>query len=173
MKRTKRLSTLLLITGCITTGITHAQWLGPWGSENDLATAWGLEPSTLNDPDEGPGETIDYSNPEQPFGMNVQSGSQLNPKQTAPIRPARPVMPAPVAPAPAVRAPVARARPTPPPPPARPATPRAPRNYYQRPAPRNYGRYRQQARPMPYYAPRPLPPLRMPMPLSPYPYYRR
>ena len=166
MKRVSTLSSLLLIAGIGISGSATAQWFSPWGSENDLATAWGLEPSTLDDPNEGPGETIDYSSPEQPFGMNVQSGSQLK-------APTRYAPPAP-APRPAAPAPIAKSRPAPPPKPARPAAP-APRDYYQRRvplAPRNYG-YRQPVRPMPYYAPKPLPPLRMPVPLAPDPYYRR
>ncbi len=170
MKRVHHLPVFLLSAAFLTTGTATAQWFSPWGSENDLATAWGLEPNTLDDPNEGPGETIDYSSPEQPFGMNVQSGSQMKPLKAAPVPPTRPL---PAAPA----APIAKARPTAPPPvPARPARPAPPRQYYQRRAPaprRDYGRYRQPLPPMPYYAPKPLPPLRMPVPMSSYPYYRR
>jgi hypothetical protein len=166
MNRRHRLSALLLLAGFGISLSTSAQWFSPWGSENDLATAWGLEPSSLEDPDEGPGETIDYNSTEQPFGMNLQSGNELQPPRAAPRPPAvRPAAPP---------APLAKTKPTPPPQ-ARTAPPSAPRGYYQRtaPPPRSYG-YRQPPRPMPYYAPKPLPPIRMPAPMSPYPpYYRR
>lgn len=149
MKRSKYLSTLLLTAGIATTASVSAQWLGPWGSENDLAAAWGLEPSTLDDPDEGPGETIDYSGTEQPFRMSVESGNQTKPRATAPLRPAprmapapRPAAPAPIARAPIERRPLdrpgvdrpkSRTLPLPPPKPVAPA-PRARAPYYaQRP----------------------------------------
>lgn len=176
MKQTHYLPIFLLAAGFLSTSTASAQWFSPWSSENDLATAWGLEPSALEDPNEGPGETIDYSTPEQPFKMNVESGSHVKPFRTAPApvappRTTRPT-PAPAAPAPTIR----QARPTPPPVPARPARPSPPRQYYQRRAPaprRDYGRNRQPAPLTPYYAPRPLPPLRMPVPMDPFPYYRR
>lgn len=148
-------------------GVAQA-WFSPWGDENDLATAWGLEPNSINDPEEGPGETIDYNSSETPFSMNIQSGQQVKPR---PAAPQRPLPPRAIAKAP-------KARPAPAPLPAKPALPQpTPRSYYQ---PRRaqaaapYPRYRTAPRsPAPYYAPRPLPPIQMPMPLPPYPYYRR
>ncbi len=161
----KKLSTLLLVAGMISSPHATAQWFGPWGSENDLSSAWGLEPESSEDPEEGPGVTIDYNNAEQPFGMNVQSGGQDRGQRTYPMAPVRPAAPAPIA----------KARPAPPKP-VKPIAPipRSRQDYYQRraPQPQSYG-YRQPVRPMPYYAPRPLPPIRMPTPLPPYPYYRR
>ena len=194
MKRRTQLSTLLLISGIISAATASAQWLGPWGSEDDLAAAWGLEPNTLNDPDEGPGETIDYNTPEQPFRMNVQSGNPIKPRTAAPVRPAprpTPRIAAPAAPIRKAPAAITKARPAPPPLPARPA-PRARTPYYAQrrapapiqrrvptrvqrraPAPRSYNSYRQPMTPMPYFMPHPFQQMQMPAARAPYPYYRR
>lgn len=157
-----RISTVAFAAGVLFSGVATAQWLGPWGSGNDLATAWGLESDSTEDPDEGPGETIDYGVSEKAFGMSVQSGAETPP----------PV--------------VSERRAVAPPPPARVERPRirsgrATSNGYRRAIPpQRYRSYRQRppARPAPYYAPRRMaPPRRAPMrpirPLPPYPYYRR
>ncbi len=168
------LTSLLLLTGMAASTVVNAQWLGPWGNENDLAAAWGLEPQGVDDPDEGPGVTIDYNNPEQPFGMSVQSGSQTSkPLPPPPSMRMRPQAPAPVKPTPAPP-PLAKALPKPPEP-IKPI-PRTRQDYYSRMPPmmpRNFNSFQQPLRPRPYYAPRPLPPIRMPAPMPPYPYYRR
>lgn len=161
-----------LTAGLTFSSISAAQWFGPWGNENDLATAWGLEPLSTEDPDEGPGETIDYSNSEPYFNMQVGSGSAHQKLEAAPTN-AAPVRPAPP--------PVAAKKPLPRPPvstphpqwkdPYRRAVP--PRAYAPRPyPPRSYNIQRPRT-PMPYYAPRPMPRLAPPAPLPPFPYYRR
>ena len=175
MKRRTQLSTLLLISGIISAATASAQWLGPWGSEDDLAAAWGLEPNTLNDPDEGPGETIDYNTPEQPFRMNVQSGNPIKPRTAAPVRPApRPTPriaapPLPARPAPRARTPYYAQRRAP-----APIQRRVPTRVQRRaPAPRSYNSYRQPMTPMPYFMPQPFQQMQMPAARAPYPYYRR
>ncbi len=167
-----RISIITLVTGMACSSMASAQWFGPWGSENDLATAWGLEESSVDDPDEGPGETIDYGSPEQVFGMSVQSGSDNG------NRGAETTMP------PAVAAPPARAKRTPPPPARveRRVERRAERDlardrYRRMPPPRSYRGYPPPRRAMPYYPQRRAlpPPRRAPRlaPLPPYPRYRR
>ncbi|MBC8520297.1 MAG: hypothetical protein H8D24_07830 [Gammaproteobacteria bacterium] len=157
-----RISTVAFAAGVLFSGVATAQWLGPWGSGNDLATAWGLETDSIDDPDEGPGETIDYGASEKAFGMSVQSGAESRPPVVTERRAAAP------------------------PPPVRTERPRirgnrAGNGYRRAIPPQRYRNYRQRppVRPAPYYAPRRMapPPRRMPMrpvrPLSPYPYYRR
>ena len=178
------LSVVLFVTSTLFVTTSFAQWFGPWGNENDLAAAWGLEPDSIDDPDEGPGETINYNNFEKPFRMNVESGSQAYNRPIAPPKRVRPIAapaPKPKPAAPVAAAPVAAApqrRPMPP----RASSLRPPQNpgrYYRRQAPRpprGYGNSRRPIPPMPYYGPRPpMPPMVMQpraMPLSPYPYRR-
>lgn len=168
LKMRTGISIITLVTGMACSSVATAQWFGPWGNENDLATAWGLEESSVEDPDEGPGETIDYGSSEQLFGMSVQSGGDN----------ARGIE---NTPPPVVSAPPARAKRTPPPPVRveRRAERDLARDRYRRMAPPGtYRGYPPPRRSMPYYPQRRAlpPPRRVPprlAPLPPYPRYRR
>jgi len=168
----KRQLLIALAAGLTFSSISAAQWFGPWGNENDLATAWGLEPIPTEDPEEGPGETIDYSNSEPYFNMQVGSGStqkKLDPPPVSTTAP-RPAPPPVAAKKPLPRPPVATPRPQWNDPYRRMAPPR--RAVAPMPVmPRGYGNYRPRP-PAPYYAPR-MPRLAPPAPMPPYPYYRR
>ncbi len=154
---------ITVVAGLACSTIVSAQWLGPWGGD-DLAAAWGLENNSISDPDEGPGETIDYGSSERAFKMDVQSGNSA--------RKSKMLTPTPAAPPTAAR----RS-----PPPARMEQPRRwgySRDRYRRmppPPPRAYGGYRPPLQPMPYYSPRRVAPRRLQRlaPPPPYPYYRR
>ncbi len=160
-----RISTVAFTAGVLFSGVVSAQWLGPWGGGNDLATAWGLEDNSADDPDEGPGETIDYGASEKTFGMSVQSGAESQPPVVTERRAATPL-----APPPSVRAERPRLRDN-----------RARDGYRRAIPPRRYRSYRQRPpmRPAPYYDPRRMAPpsrrapMRQMRPMRPYPYYRR
>ncbi|MBT3197804.1 MAG: hypothetical protein HN842_03940 [Gammaproteobacteria bacterium] len=203
MKTTIRITSLFIAAGLFCTTTASAQWFGPWGNENDLATAWGLEPSTLDDPDEGPGETIDYNTIDPPFNMNVGSGSNHR-QQAAPRQRIRPMPVAPTIAVPKVAPPKVATKAVPKPPsvpvvtprrkPQPPSSPRTiakpriplppPRANRFAPPPRPNDYYRQRAadpRQYGYRPPRPPMPFYAPPPFppiqaprrAPYPYYRR
>ncbi|MBT3348150.1 MAG: hypothetical protein HOM84_03685 [Thiotrichales bacterium] len=150
-------ATGVLLFTLTTQSVVQAQWLGPWGSGDDLAAAWGLEESPINDPDEGPGETLDFSRSavdgaEKNFGMSVESGKNVYTKAAPVVVPRR--APTRVQPRPTSR-PIYRATPT-----YRTRAP-APRA----PAPRHSSNRRSFPAPLP-----PLPIMAPMAPMSPYKY---